>query len=245
MTVVIDQKIVGFSVVGEENQGQQENKTYTQAEVDELIRKAKDNLLEEYLEMQGDVLDESLGRPRFLSGTTYKIRPPSHEGVDHAFYITINDITLNEGTYNEMRRPFEIFINTKDMSQFQWIASLTRVMSAVFRKGGDVTFLVEEMKAIQDPRGGAFVGSEYVHSVPYAIGLVLHEHFSRLGLMNPPKKKGQKNFTSEIAPLAVEKTEKAAKSNTKMLTCPKCSQPSYIRMDGCMTCTSCGYSKCG
>jgi hypothetical protein len=96
-------------------------------------------------------MHEKLERPEMLIGSTYKIKTPVS---DHAMYVTINDIVLNEGTKHEQRRPFEIFINSKNLDHFQWIVALTRIISAVFRKGGDVTFLVEELKAVFDPRGG-------------------------------------------------------------------------------------------
>ena len=98
-------------------------------------------------------MHEAIERPEMLLGSTYKIKSPL---VEHAFYVTINDIILNAGTEHEARRPFEVFINSKSMEHFQWIVALTRIMSAVFRKGGDVTFLVEEMKAVFDPKGGYF-----------------------------------------------------------------------------------------
>ncbi len=107
-------------------------------------------------------MHESVERPETLVGSTYKIKSPLFE---HALYVTINDIVLNAGTQHELRRPFEIFINSKNMDHFQWIVALTRIMSAVFRKGGDVTFLVEELKAVFDPRGGYFkAGGVYMPS---------------------------------------------------------------------------------
>src|SRR5690606_22668869 len=96
-------------------------------------------------------MHEKLERPDMLIGSTYKVKTPVS---DHAMYITINDIILNQGTPHEQRRPFEIFINSKNLDHFQWIVALTRIISSVFRKGGDVTFLVEELKAVFDPRGG-------------------------------------------------------------------------------------------
>lgn len=98
-------------------------------------------------------MNETIERPDFLLGTTYKIKPPVSE---HAMYITINDIILNEDTDHEVRRPYEVFINSKSMEHFQWVIALTRVVSAVFRKGGDVTFLVEELSSVYDPNGGYY-----------------------------------------------------------------------------------------
>ena len=131
-------------------------------------------------------MHEKLERPEgmeCLEGATYKIRTPLD---DHALYVTINDIVLNMGTEHEQRRPFEIFINSKNMDHFQWIVALTRVMSAVFRKGGDVTFLSEELQAVFDPKGGYFrPGGRFVPSIVADIGAVVEHHFKRIGLLEP------------------------------------------------------------
>ncbi|MBS0462295.1 MAG: NrdJb [Proteobacteria bacterium] len=126
-------------------------------------------------------LHERVERPEVLVGSTYKIKSPL---VEHAMYVTINDIVLNYGTEHELRRPFEVFINSKSMDHFQWIVALTRIMSAVFRKGGDVTFLVEEMKAVFDPRGGYFkAGGVYMPSIVAEIGAVVEEHLKSIGMI--------------------------------------------------------------
>ncbi len=126
-------------------------------------------------------MDESLQRPETLIGMTYKIKSPLFE---HALYVTINDIVLNAGTPHEQRRPFEIFINSKNMDHFQWIVALTRIMSAVFRKGGDCTFLVEELKAVFDPRGGYLKkGGIYMPSIVAEIGAVLERHLIAIGML--------------------------------------------------------------
>src|SRR5690606_3699000 len=120
-----------------------------------------------------------------LVGSTYKIKSPL---VEHAMYVTINDIVLKAGTEHESRRPFEIFINSKSMDHFQWIVALTRIMSAVFRKGGDVTFLVEEMKAVFDPRGGYFkAGGVYMPSLVAELGAIVEEHLKSIGMIHDPE----------------------------------------------------------
>src|SRR4249920_3262207 len=130
-------------------------------------------------------MHEKLERPEALVGATYKIKSPL---VEHAMYVTINDIVLNHGTEHELRRPFEVFINSKNMDHFQWIVALTRIMSAVFRKGGDVTFLVDEMKAVFDPKGGYFkAGGVYMPSLVAEIGAVVEEHLKSIGLMHDPE----------------------------------------------------------
>jgi hypothetical protein len=130
-------------------------------------------------------MHEKLERPEILIGATYKIKSPL---IEHAMYITINDIVLNAGTEFEMRRPFEIFINSKNMDHFQWIVALTRVMSAVFRKGGDVTFLVEEMKAVFDPRGGYFkAGGVYMPSLVAELGTIIEDHLKSIGMLHDPE----------------------------------------------------------
>ncbi len=130
-------------------------------------------------------MHEKLERPEVLIGSTYKIKSPL---VEHAMYVTINDIVLNQGTAHELRRPFEVFINSKSMDHFQWIVALTRIMSAVFRKGGDVTFLVDEMKAVFDPRGGYFkAGGVYMPSIVAEIGSVVEEHLKFIGMIVDPE----------------------------------------------------------
>ena len=130
-------------------------------------------------------MHEKVERPDELIGATYKIKSPLFE---HALYVTINDIVLNSGTEHEMRRPFEIFINSKNMEHFQWIVALTRIMSAVFRKGGDVTFLVEELKAVFDPRGGYFkAGGIYMPSIVAELGAVIERHMKMIGLIHDPE----------------------------------------------------------
>ncbi|MEP6484076.1 MAG: NrdJb [Rudaea sp.] len=130
-------------------------------------------------------MHEKVERPDTLIGATYKIKSPLFE---HALYVTINDIVLNAGTEHELRRPFEVFINSKNMDHFQWIVALTRIMSAVFRKGGDVTFLVEELKAVFDPRGGYFkAGGVYMPSIVAELGALIEQHLKSIGLMHDPE----------------------------------------------------------
>jgi len=173
---------------------------------------------------------ETTERPAVLEGRTYKLRSPVYEA---ALYITINDIVLNCGTEYEQRRPFEIFINSKAMESFQWIVSLTRMISAVFRKGGDVTFIVEELKSVNDPRGGYWKRGKYIPSIVAEIAIVIEEHFINLGLL--------KSDAVEVGDTAVfpdTKTDKVLR------TCPACNAPAIVRDSGCDKCLSCGWSKC-
>ena len=127
-------------------------------------------------------MTEEVQRPEVLIGSTYKIKTPVS---DHAMYVTINDIILNEGTEHEQRRPFEIFINSKNLDHFQWIVALTRIISAVFRKGGDVAFMVDELKAVFDPRGGYWQpGGKFMPSIIAELGYVIERHLQSIGL--PP-----------------------------------------------------------
>ena len=141
-------------------------------------------------------MHEKVERPDTLIGATYKIKSPLFE---HSLYVTINDIVLNQGTEYELRRPFEIFINSKNMEHFQWIVALTRIMSAVFRKGGDVTFLVEELKAVFDPRGGYFkAGGVYMPSIVAELGYVIETHLKMIGLLHDPEMSAeQRNLIAE------------------------------------------------
>ena len=126
-------------------------------------------------------MHEKVVRPEELEGSTYKIKTPLSE---HALYVTINDIVLNPGTDFELRRPFEVFINSKSMDHFQWVVALTRVISAVFRKGGDITFLVEELKAVFDPQGGYFKkGGVFMPSLVAELGFAIESHLKKIGMI--------------------------------------------------------------
>ena len=179
MAVKIDKKIKGYSVLTPEDRAR-ETAAAVQAEA---VSRAK-------VEAEFPVADiihmhERIERPEVLVGSTYKIKSPM---VEHAMYVTLNDIVLNAGTEHELRRPFEIFVNSKSMEHFQWIVALTRIMSAVFRKGGDVTFLVDEMKAVFDPRGGYFkAGGVYMPSLVAELGAIVEEHMKSIGLIHDPE----------------------------------------------------------
>ena len=182
-------------------------------------------------------LDERLARPDVLSGATYKVKTPLS---DHALYITINDIILNPGEATETRRPFEIFINSKAMDHFQWIVALTRIVSAVFRKGGDVIFLIEEMRSIFDPKGGYFKkGGKYMPSLVAEIGEVLLLHLTGLGMMQRDN-----SLVESAKKMVAEKIEKVGAPDGKQ-QCARCGERSVVVLDGCATCLACGDSKCG
>ena len=141
-------------------------------------------------------MHEKLERPEMLVGSTYKVKTPVS---DHAMYVTVNDIILNEGTEHEKRRPFEIFINSKNLDHYQWIVALTRIISAVFRKGGDVTFLVEELKAVFDPRGGYWqTGGKFMPSIIAELGHIVEKHLIMIGMIASPElDEGQKQLIAE------------------------------------------------
>lgn len=194
-------------------------------------------------------MHEKVERPEMLLGSTYKIKTPVSE---HAMYVTINDIVLNEGTPNEQRRPFEIFINSKNLDHFQWIVALTRIISAVFRKGGDVTFLVEEMKAVFDPRGGYWqTGGKFMPSIIAELGYVVEKHLQMIGLLKAPElDDGRRKLIAEKKAefeARNKQTDAFAKSHFPegAQLCGKCSTAAVVQMDGCMTCLNCGDSKCG
>jgi len=222
MAIKIEKKIIGYSVADAT-----EKEVPIKAEVGQI--------------------GELLARPPVITGSTYKIKTPVTE---HALYITINDIIMNEGTAQEYLRPFEIFINSKNMEHFQWIVALTRVMSAVFRKGGDVTFLVEELGSVFDPNGGYYKkGGKYVPSLVAELGLVVEKHLESIGMLKP------KVLDNKQKQLIKEKKEKYLEKHTNGLSesgfpedaqlCVKCQTKATIMMDGCLTCLNCGESKCG
>ena len=173
MAIKINKKITGYNVVKPEDKvadaaGSAKQATPAAPKQAEVIQ-----------------MHESVERPETLVGSTFKVKSPLFE---HALYVTINDIVLNAGTKYEQRRPFEIFINSKNMDHFQWIVALTRILSAVFRKGGDVTFIVEELKAVFDPRGGYFKsGGIYMPSIVAEIGSVVEQHMKNIGLIHDPE----------------------------------------------------------
>lgn len=175
-----------------------------------------------------------LDRPEVLPGKTYKVNWP---GSDHAMYITVNDV-IQDGR----RRPFEVFINSKNMEHYAWTVALTRMISAVFRRGGDVSFVVEELKAVFDPRGGYWVQGRYVPSLLAAIGEVIEQHLIDIGFIDNPDQSIVEAAKDKLA--VNDKTAEAA-ANPGVSSCPKCGAPALIRQEGCDTCLNCGYSKCG
>ena len=184
-------------------------------------------------------MTQPLDRPEALPGATYKVRWPES---DHAIYITINDV-IQDGR----RRPFEVFINSKNMEHYAWTVGLTRMISAVFRRGGDISFVVEELKAVFDPRGGSWVGGRYVPSLLAAIGEVIERHLIAIGFLPDPAQE-----RAELEHMVARKVANLADGlgngdagGRKLAHCPKCNSPSLIRQEGCDMCTSCGYSKCG
>jgi len=195
-------------------------------------------------------MSENISRPETLRGSTYKIKTPLSE---HALYITINDMVLNEGTAHEQRRPYEIFINSKNMDHFQWVLALTRVVSAVFRKGGDCTFLAEELKAVFDPKGGYFKrGGKFMPSLVAEIGDCIEKHLMHIGMIESDEiSEHQQQIMNEKRAEFEKKQSKpeAADDGTTYpegsQLCGKCMTKAVIMMDGCMTCLSCGDSKCG
>lgn len=194
-------------------------------------------------------MHENMARPEILYGSTYKIKTPQSE---HALYITINDMILNQGSKHEERRPYEVFINSKNMEHFQWVLALTRVISAVFRKGGDACFLVEELKAVFDPRGGYFKkGGVFMPSLVAEIGYAIESHLKSIGMLQDnPLDDHQKQFLAEkrreFDALHADSAEIGQTSfPAKALLCGKCQTKAVVLMDGCMTCLNCGDSKCG
>ncbi|MDG1738976.1 MAG: adenosylcobalamin-dependent ribonucleoside-diphosphate reductase [Paracoccaceae bacterium] len=191
---------------------------------------AKDD--DEPMQPHGDVIymSEPLDRPQSLEGSTYKLKWPDSE---HAIYLTVNDIIVGG-----RRRPFEVFINSKNMEHYAWTLALTRMISAVFRRGGDVSFVVEELKAVFDPRGGAWVQGKYIPSILAAIGGVIERHMVAIGFLEG---EGQGLKSDPQAEAMVVNTDTKPRGKA----CPSCGQFDLRMVEGCMTCASCGHSKCG
>ncbi|MEH6625028.1 MAG: NrdJb [Motiliproteus sp.] len=240
MATKIDKAIVGYRVISAEDKAKQEESA-AQLKLDSLEK-----------------VHENLDRPEFLLGSTYKVKTPMSE---HALYITINDIVLNKETEHEQRHPYEIFINSKNMEHFQWVLALTRVISAVFRKGGDATFMVEELKGVFDPKGGYFKrGGKFMPSLVAEIGEAIESHMKMIGLIeddsldvhqqklvDDKRKEYDDRAKKKAADTAVVKAcndEKAGDFPTDAQLCNKCNVKAAILMDGCFTCLNCGDSKC-
>ena len=234
MGIKIKNKIIGYEVVTEE-----------EAQADKEERKSAKIIH----------MTEHIARPEgleALEGSTYKIKTALD---DHAMYVTINDMILNQGTEHEQRRPFEIFINSKNMDHFQWIVALTRLMSAVFRKGGDVTFLAEELQAVFDPKGGYFkTGGKFMPSIVAEIGVVIEHHLQKIGLMEKEELSEQQQLILDQKRAEVDASDNkervmdADSDGTypaSATLCNKCHTKAVVIMDNCATCLSCGYSKCG
>lgn len=252
MTIEIKQKIVDYEVDGRVDDAEYTVTDSTSKTHDELTEKkdasSKSSVSAEIIQMH-----EKLERPEMILGSTYKIKTPQSE---HALYVTINDVVLNQGTEHEMRRPYEIFINSKNMDHFQWIVALTRIISAVFRKGGDVTFLVDELRSVFDPRGGYFKsGGKFKPSLVAEIGDAIECHMKMIGMIED---EGMDERQREILEAkrkeyeAFHKTDEAQAGNKQVSEfppisqlCKKCHTKAVISMDGCMTCLNCGDSKCG
>jgi cytochrome c553 len=253
MAIKIAKKIKGYQVVKPEDKAAVA--TSSPAPVPASVE-VKDQRSAEVIQMH-----ERLQRPDVLVGSTYKIKSPLFE---HALYVTMNDIVLNPGTPHEQRRPFEIFINSKNMDHFQWIVALTRIMSAVFRKGGDVTFLVEEMRAVFDPKGGYFkAGGIYMPSIVAEIGAVVEDHLKMIGMLHDPELSAeQRRLIAEKRAAYEAEVKKNAEAGADLATageeqsaapafppsatmCGKCHARAVVILDNCATCLNCGYSKCG
>ncbi len=241
MATKIDKAIVGYRVISAEDKAKQEE-TAAQDKLDSLEK-----------------VHENLDRPEFLLGSTYKVKTPMSE---HALYITINDIVLNKDTEHEQRHPYEIFINSKNMEHFQWVLALTRVISAVFRKGGDATFMVEELKGVFDPKGGYFKrGGKFMPSLVAEIGEAIESHMKMIGLLEDDsldehqqkliadKRKEYDDRankkTADASAVAACNDEKSGEFPADAQLCNKCNVKAAILMDGCYTCLNCGDSKCG
>lgn len=236
MAIKLEKKIIGYGVAKEEEEAAPAavpGAEATASEVADVIH-----------------MHEKLVRPEMLLGSTYKIKTPLSE---HSLYVTINDVVLNPGTEHELRRPFEIFINSKNMDHFQWIVALTRIISAVFRKGGDVTFLVDELRSVFDPRGGYFKkGGKYMPSLVGEIGDAIECHMRMIGLLkddgldeHQQALLDEKRAQYESATTQAEAKDEASDFPAGSTLCGKCNTKAVIMMDGCMTCLNCGDSKCG
>ena len=244
----ITKKIVGFNVNSSDSS-------------DSVKATATDSDAAKAPSVKADVIQmhETLQRPDKLIGSTYKLKVPEHVS-SHAMYITINDVILNEGTEHELRRPFEVFINSKNLEHYQWIVALTLIMSAVFRKGGDITFLVEELKSVFDPRGGYWNKGKYMPSIIAELGNVIEQHLIDIGMLqqaelDPHQQQLIDDKKAELAGGSAKTEDSTTGDNADGASedawqanashCNKCNHKAVMVRDGCATCLNCGDSKCG
>jgi hypothetical protein len=195
----------------------------------------KDSLTPE-MPVPAELMHELLPRPNCLTGTTYKIKTPQSE---HALYITINDMVLDD-----VHHPYEMFINSKNMDHFQWVLALTRLVSAVWRKGGDSTFLVEELKNVFDPKGGYYKrGGVYMPSLVAEIGTVIEQHLKSIGVIKVEVDEHQQAFIKAKREEVMGSEESGYPANATL--CDECNTKAVIMMDNCKVCLNCASSKCG
>ena len=221
MTLKIESKIVGAKVIDP-----------TAPETETPVAESIGNVVH---------MHEHIERDEELVGKTYKLRTPLSE---HALYVTINDIVLNPDTSHELRRPYEIFINSKNMDHFQWIVALTRILSAVFRKGGDIAFIVEELHSVFDPGGGYLKrGGKQVPSLVSEIGDILERHLVSIGLLQRPEL--DPHQAQHIAQKSLALGLSEGEFPPEAMICRACRHKAAVMADGCLTCLNCGESKCG
>ena len=248
MVIKIEKKIVDYNVVKPQDNAVPANSQSEQEQVTGQVSESLDTGNQDL----GKIVQmhEKVVRPDRLIGSTYKIKTPVSE---HAFYITINDILLNPGTPYEKRRPFEIFINSKNMDHYQWISGLTLIISAVFRKGGDVTFLVNELQSVFDPKGGYFKrGGKFMPSLVAEIGDAIESHLKMIGMIvdtgldeHQQALVDQKRKEFDALNESSDTGSEAGDFPAGATLCGKCHVQATVLMDGCMTCLNCGESKCG
>jgi hypothetical protein len=196
----------------------------------------KDSKATEEPVAEAQLMHELLPRPNCLTGTTYKVKTPQSE---HALYITINDMVLDD-----IHHPYEMFINSKNMDHFQWVLALTRLVSAVWRKGGDSTFLVEELKNVFDPKGGYYKrGGVYMPSLVAEIGTVIEQHLMSIGVIKVEVDEHQQAFIKAKREEVMGSEESGYPANATL--CDECNTRAVIMMDNCKVCLNCASSKCG
>lgn len=222
MSTKIDKKIIGYKVVSEEKQPDQAN--------------------EPMLESSVESMHENMERPEMLLGSTYKIKAPP--GQDHALYITINDMVLNECTEHEERRPYEIFLNSKNMEHYQWITTLTRTISAIWRKGGNASFIAEELKSIHDPKGSYYKkGGVFMPSLVAEIGHIIESHLNIKPEISAEQKQLINQKRKEFDKIHGN-TDAECKYPSQAVLCHKCNTKAVVMIENCCVCLSCSESKC-
>jgi len=188
-----------------------------------------------------ETFDNVRPRPDIVPGNTHKVKWPT---TGDNIYITVTNV---DG------EPLELFIKHQDSSIGEWTDALSRMVTGVMRRGGDLRFIVDQLSKVGSTSGGAFVDGVYRPSVVAAIAGVVEKEFKSLGVyeraigMPIGNNKNDEAEPTAEALQAKDATERKDEhvSVANGAPCPNCKQPFLRRESGCDSCALCGYLRCG